>query len=198
LRARVEDMVKDAPMMRRPSCGLPITLGAELLEKLCGDRSLRDGQIQSTGRLWAIWLGPQNRWRPAWASNDRHTCCGFKLRIGGRHQGRVLFQVTKRHRDGVWAASLWSPDTRQLILRGLAEFAGSSDGEIAEGARLLVVCRYCFRKLTDPISIECGIGPECFSHSGADIARTYQGRQASEDQFERVIVEKLDTKARVP
>jgi hypothetical protein len=185
LRARVEDMVKDAPMTRRPSCGLPLALGAELSE-LCYAHKWLGPDDPPVGRLWAQWLDPRNQWRPAWAPNDHHVCCGFALQLGNkRGRGATLFRATKRHRNGEWAKSLWRSDMDEIVLRRLATFGDAPDTGIAEGARLLTICRCCFRVLTDPISIERGIGPECFGKADS-LAEVYRQRQASADQFERV------------
>jgi hypothetical protein len=189
LRARAEAIVADAPMTRRPSCGLPLTLGAELAY-LCLERDWLFADEPFVGRRWAVWFDPRNRHRPDWASPDRHVCCGFTFRLGDkqrdRQRGNIELRVAK-HSNGVWALTRFGFDTRDLILRRLAAFAGSSEREIAEAAKLLVVCRCCFRALTDPISIERGIGPECFKGTGTDADQAYRDRRASEDRYERVI-----------
>jgi hypothetical protein len=42
------------------------------------------------------------------------------------------------------------------------DFLGAADAQMQEAARLCGHCAICFRELTDPISLEKGIGPECW------------------------------------
>jgi hypothetical protein len=62
----------------------------------------------------------------------------------------------------------------ELIKRRVAEFGGSPRAEMIAGARVTGNCAICGRGLTDPLSLERGIGPECFSHIAPDL-RAYLG-----------------------
>ena len=50
----------------------------------------------------------------------------------------------------------------ELIKRRVAEFAGDPYAQMIAGARVTGNCGMCGRGLTDPLSLERGIGPECF------------------------------------
>jgi hypothetical protein len=52
----------------------------------------------------------------------------------------------------------------ELIKKRVAEFAGDPFAQMIAGARVTGNCAICGRGLTDPISLERGIGPECFGH----------------------------------
>ena len=52
----------------------------------------------------------------------------------------------------------------ELAATRAAEFAGDQDVQMRTAARLCGHCCECFRTLTDPKSVEIGIGPECVQH----------------------------------
>jgi Family of unknown function (DUF6011) len=65
----------------------------------------------------------------------------------------------------------------------LLEFAGATDVQMQEAGRYCGHCCVCGKALSDPISIECGIGPECrhrfqVSTSGGPGAWIIGGRDA--------------------
>ena len=49
----------------------------------------------------------------------------------------------------------------QLAQQRVLEFVGAPDAQMQLAARLCGHCCCCFKELTDPISLERGIGPEC-------------------------------------
>jgi hypothetical protein len=49
----------------------------------------------------------------------------------------------------------------ELAAARVAEFAGDQDVQMRAAGRLCGHCAQCFRALTDPKSVEIGIGPEC-------------------------------------
>jgi hypothetical protein len=52
----------------------------------------------------------------------------------------------------------------EQIKKRVAEFAGDPFAQMIAGAHVTGNCAICGRGLTDPISLERGIGPECFGH----------------------------------
>jgi hypothetical protein len=52
----------------------------------------------------------------------------------------------------------------ELAAIRVAEFAGDQDAQMQIAGRLCGHCSQCFRELTDPKSLEIGIGPECVQH----------------------------------
>jgi hypothetical protein len=52
----------------------------------------------------------------------------------------------------------------ELAAARVVEFAGDQDVQMRFAARLCGHCCECFRTLTDPKSLEIGIGPECVQH----------------------------------
>jgi hypothetical protein len=55
------------------------------------------------------------------------------------------------------------------------EFAGAADVQMAAAARIAGHCCICWRTLTDPVSLERGIGPECLQHR-VKAALAFHGR----------------------
>jgi hypothetical protein len=52
----------------------------------------------------------------------------------------------------------------QLAQQRVLEFIGAPDAQMRLAARLCGHCCCCFRELTDPISLERGIGPDCYQN----------------------------------
>ena len=52
----------------------------------------------------------------------------------------------------------------ELAAARVAEFAGDQDAQARAAGRLCGHCSECFRALTDPKSLEIGIGPECVQY----------------------------------
>ena len=50
----------------------------------------------------------------------------------------------------------------QLAQQRVLEFVGAPDAQMQLAARLCGHCCFCFRELTDPISLERGVGPDCY------------------------------------
>ena len=55
----------------------------------------------------------------------------------------------------------WRRRATELAAARVAEFAGNQDVQMRFAGRLCGHCSECFRALTDPKSLEIGIGPEC-------------------------------------
>jgi hypothetical protein len=53
----------------------------------------------------------------------------------------------------------------ELAAARVADFAGHADEQMRIGGVLTGTCACCGRMLTDPVSVERGIGPECWAHS---------------------------------
>jgi Family of unknown function (DUF6011) len=52
----------------------------------------------------------------------------------------------------------------ELVKQRVAEFAGDPFAQMIAGAHVTGNCCICGRSLTDPLSLERGIGPECYGH----------------------------------
>jgi Family of unknown function (DUF6011) len=61
-------------------------------------------------------------------------------------------------RQALWARAI------ELARERVLEFAGAPGVQMALAGRLCGHCFNCWRALTDPISLERGIGPECLDH----------------------------------
>ena len=167
LRSRAEQAVADAPITRRPSWAPPLGLGDELAE-ICRQKGWLKPDDYSMGRVWARFFDPRDQHRPDWAQGTPHACYSFDFRLGVKSPGRLLIAVRRRYDGGMWSQPgawhlvRWYPETREPALRRLLALAGSPDAEISIAAKAVSMCMCCFRALTDAISIERGIGPECF------------------------------------
>jgi Family of unknown function (DUF6011) len=64
----------------------------------------------------------------------------------------------------------------ELACQRVAEFAGDPFPQMVAGAHVTGNCAICGRLLTDPTSIERGIGPECYGHV-APALRAYVERR---------------------
>lgn len=56
----------------------------------------------------------------------------------------------------------------ELAKTRIAEFGGSPHAQMTAGARLTGMCAVCARGLTDPLSLQRGVGPECWSAFSSD------------------------------
>jgi hypothetical protein len=66
----------------------------------------------------------------------------------------------KKHRDRQQLRQRQLELARARVL----DFIGAADAQMQLAARLCGHCCVCFKELTDPISLERGIGPDCLSH----------------------------------
>jgi hypothetical protein len=93
-----------------------------------------------------------------------------------RHEGRAehaprIAAITARieqidREDAAGAANMRERQRLRQLVRDLGRrrvlnFLGAADAEMQSAARLCGHCCRCWRELTDPISLERGIGPEC-------------------------------------
>ena len=69
----------------------------------------------------------------------------------------------------------------ELAKQRVAEFAGDPLAQMIAGAHVTGNCAICGRGLTDPISLERGIGPECYGKIAPRTAslRRARGRRSS-------------------
>jgi hypothetical protein len=193
LRHRANEAVIDKPPGRRPTWAPPLPLEGELLEIFHDLQRLRledfarwvaqkpDKRSGAKApeadepilRLWASFHDPRNTFRPDWAGSGVHDCNGFKLRFGVKPDGQLVFRAAKGF-DGTWATGpCWAPGSERasLLIRAcelgeqiVAPLVGdAADVRIAAASRTLGWCVRCCRALTDPVSIEAGIGPECIT-----------------------------------
>jgi Family of unknown function (DUF6011) len=66
----------------------------------------------------------------------------------------------------------------ELARQRVSAFAGNPYPQMIAGARVTGNCAICGRQLTDPTSVERGIGPECYGHI-APALRSYVERRAA-------------------
>jgi len=55
----------------------------------------------------------------------------------------------------------------ELAAQRVAEFAGDPDTQMKLAGKLTSSCCFCGRTIFDPISLERGIGPECYGKVAA-------------------------------
>jgi hypothetical protein len=169
---------------RRPTWAPALVIGGEFLSTLeaLGDIETGDKPV---ARLWARYTDP---------TRGPVTCRGFELRPGTERKGYAIYE-TMLGRDGTWSnGPVWLPpkalprflvDDQAAIARRerqrerydlrcratelgaqrVLEFAGDASEQMRLGGVLTGACNMCGRGLTDPISLERGIGPECWSHA---------------------------------
>lgn len=88
-----------------------------------------------------------------------------ELRKMGVFRLRTPEQIRKEHQDYELARERHRKLSRitELGAARVADFAGRSGEEMRLGALMTKACSCCGRALTDPVSLERGIGPECWS-----------------------------------
>lgn len=102
----------------------------------------------------------------AWGTElSAHKELDAELRKMGVFRLRNPEQIKKEHQDYELALKRHRKLSRitELGAARVADFAGRPGEEMRLGALLTNACSCCGRALTDPISLERGIGPECFS-----------------------------------
>jgi hypothetical protein len=163
---------------RRPTWAPPLVLGEELVSTL-RELGWLGAEDKPIARLWALFTSPRERYHQATLglAPGATRCWGFELRAGAARKGELFF-VSSRRRDGTWRNGPvhWSYQ-RGYLLRSRAtelgaarvlEFAGAPDEQMRLGGILAGICACCGRALTDPISLERGIGPECWGSAQAE------------------------------
>jgi hypothetical protein len=68
----------------------------------------------------------------------------------------------------------------ELARARVLDFIGAPDAQMQLAARLCGHCCICFKELTDPISLERGIGPDCLQRRVEFIKRSAQGGRSLE------------------
>ena len=133
-------------------------------------------------RLWALWekqLGGVAKLR------------GFDVRKGKNRSGELLLRMMLRAHDGALVGHAGTGERSDIsyleeLSRRLLELeaASQSDDPLATLARSVVAqarctfCCCCGRALTDPVSVETGIGPEC----GATFHAVFRSRWRAEQR----------------
>jgi hypothetical protein len=173
------EAVADYTGTRRPTWAPALTLEGEIVTVL-RELGWMKSDDKDVARLWARYTDPKR---------GPVRCVGFELRAGASHTGYRFFESGRRS-SGEWSTGpTWLPPRAYiaewrteaikrneawakrypLAVRAtelgairVAEFAGQPDEQMRLGALLTGACSCCGRGLTDPISIERGIGPECW------------------------------------
>jgi hypothetical protein len=81
--------------------------------------------------------------------------------------------------------------TVELAYARVLEFLGAPGVQMQAAARLCGQCCCCWKTLTDPISLERGIGPECWAHIVHSIQRVYRNTGSVEQTVQAL---RLSTK----
>jgi hypothetical protein len=179
LRERADHMVEGYTGTKRPTFAPALTLDGELVSILrqLGWLETADKDV---ARLWARYSDPRR---------GPVRCSGFELRAGQSRSGKCFFE-TMRDKNGSWQSGPrwrpprtnlpeWKENARAFEARWatryplavravelgaarVADFAGHTDVQMQIGGTLTGACQCCGRALTDPISLERGIGPECW------------------------------------
>jgi Family of unknown function (DUF6011) len=154
---------------RRPVWAPPIPFPpglVEALNELQRCQPCLDGNLQF-GRLWTNWRFP--RWGPTKINQ-------FSLRLGTSRAGTVITTIDCYQDRWTIGPRYLSPYSNQEIDRRMFElrktirdlglvvitdFLQAPETTALSGARLSGICCCCYRVLTDPLSVELGIGPEC-------------------------------------
>jgi hypothetical protein len=159
---------------RRPSWAPVLVLEGEL------DTALRElGYLtpndKSVARLWANFTDPRR---------GPVSCIGFQLCAGMTRSGvsRKRFFETYRSKNGSWGSGpKWiqpqDPESSaakrfptlvratELGAQRVLQFAGHPHEEMRLGGTVTSTCCLCGRTIHDPISLERGIGPECWGNA---------------------------------
>jgi hypothetical protein len=150
---------------RRPSWAPVLVLGGELLEVLRATETLKPDD-RDVARLWCNYTDPRR---------GPVTCFGFELRAGMKRSGRRIYE-THRQKDGAWShGPLWAwaqtPELLGLLRQSVelgaervARFAGRPHEEMTIGGLYTGTCSICGRPLSDAVSLQRGIGPECWGN----------------------------------
>jgi hypothetical protein len=159
---------------RRPSWAPALCLEGELVSVLRTLEWLKP-KDKDVARLWARFTDPQQ---------GPVSCVGFELRAGQTRSGKRFFETYRRVKTGEWRSGpTWllpkDPENKwakrfpmleratELGARRVAEFAESPHEQMMLGGVYTSTCCICGRTIHDPISLERGIGPECWAqHQG--------------------------------
>jgi hypothetical protein len=170
---------------KRPTWAPTLVLEGEIVTLLRQLGWLQPEDL-TVARLWARFTAPTPT-APA-------RCAGFELRPGAAREGACIFETLRdsgewrsgpryRHPSEIRLGPLHARVIRHaqrypLLVRvtelgalRVAEFAGRADEQMRIGGVLTGTCAICYKRLTDPISLERGIGPECWSDLGVRSAR---------------------------
>jgi Family of unknown function (DUF6011) len=188
LRTKAEQEVRVGETRRRPTWAPQLTLGDELTD-LCRKLELLKPDDPPVARLWAEWKDPRRTDGVAicWGFE---LCPGIEKRGPGRwHLFQTLCREGSVAEERWWCGPKWHepPSVEKCIERygydaeaawreryklrvratelsaqRVIEFAGDPDAQLRIAGRLTGRCGMCGKGMFDPISLERGIGPECW------------------------------------
>jgi hypothetical protein len=201
LRRMANHAVADYWGDRRPTWAPPLVLDGELVSVLRELRMLSDKPV---ARLWAQYTSPkygdlQCVGFELRAGTNRSGKKFFETSVSYADiRGSITVQPGTWHNGPRWrspeeAGGLWATNTRwiseyplrvraaELGGRRVLEFASAPCEQMQLGGVLCAACAICGKALTDAISRERGIGPECRARFGAWLrARTLGERGATQ------------------
>jgi hypothetical protein len=154
---------------RRPSWAPSLAVGAEFASVL-RDLGLLKPDSKDAVRLHAIFSDPKR---------GPVTCWGFDMRAKeSRKTQHLLFRALRRSTgewtigprwlepcdddEAAWQRYRQRQRSTELATQRVLSFADAPFEEMKIGGLLTGECSVCGRRLRDPVSIERGIGPECW------------------------------------
>jgi Family of unknown function (DUF6011) len=187
-----EASAKNAEITKRPCWAPALVLEGELLD-LCRELKWLKQEDKPVARLWARWLDPRHYGIKCVGFDLITGVTRKGQKLVEAMSGRVLYSSKFIAYDGKWNLgpnwpSRWwrseveeggSPlseaeraDRRtaaasrratELAFGRLAEFTGRPHVQMQAGGRLTGNCACCGKGLRDKLSLERGVGPECWS-----------------------------------
>jgi hypothetical protein len=200
LRLKAEAETHVGKSARRPTWAPPLVLSDELAD-LCRTLGWLTPEEPAVARLWARFFDPRRH-------NGCAVCTGFELHAGTERKGDRFFETmrydgpTRTWNGRTWthgewrSGPRWCPPTEahsekyqqryplyvravELAAKRVAEFAGDPDTQMRIAGTLCSQCCICGKAITDPISLERGIGPECWRFNSGEERKAITKKQAT-------------------
>jgi hypothetical protein len=122
-------------------------------------------------KIYSTFFAPSSKWEQL--TRDRATAEHRLAEFGDTHLRDEIARLTRLVAE-IDAQDLATANKRrlhseqrtrvlQLAQQRVLEFVGAPDAQMQAAARLCGHCCICFKALTDPISLERGIGPDCYA-----------------------------------
>jgi hypothetical protein len=150
---------------RKPIWAPAIAFSQELIEAL---RPYHNDCKCPFGRLWPYFSWGGGKW---W--DEVKPIRTFNLHAGVFPNGKSVIMIAKNFKPPTWSIHNYpsTPHAEHLRNPGVAElikFAADPETVLVAGARVSGICYRCYKPLTDPVSRQRGIGPECFKKVRVD------------------------------
>jgi hypothetical protein len=105
-----------------------------------------------------------------WEAREQQKQDSIYIKCLGKRKSKIAIlleklqkDIAKEETDPNWRYKALSRMT-ELSTQRLLAFVGDAQGERQRGARVTGACYICGKTLTDKLSLERGIGPECIQH----------------------------------